>query len=243
MPLFGKPSAAMPEEMPHTAGGPVASFSRGGAPVDRVGQLAAKGFAETEMIDVLRKEGYSADEIDKALTEALKSGITGQSQQMQIQQQPQQFGQFEMPVQMQQTQLPELPAEFMQQQQMPEIPETSLPEQYYYPAQQFSPEEFVDLAIRERMGEVDSKMNEFVLKYQELDKRMEGVYEQLSDISKSRSTEQQQILAKIDSFKDTIDDISITIGSLEKAFKETLPSMIEAVRALTDIAQRMKSEA
>ena len=240
MQLFGKTAAGRPEEMPPPAGGPPVSFGRGGAPVDRVGQLAAKGFAEPEMIDVLRKEGYSADEIDKALTEAVKSGISGQPQQMQMQQPPQQFS---MPAQMQQTQLPELPAEFMQQQQMPEIPETSLPEQYYYPAQQFSPEEFVDLAIRERMGEVDSKMNEFVMKYQELDKRMEEVYEQVSEISKNRSTEQQQILAKIDSFKDTIDDISITIGSLEKAFKETLPSMIEAVRALTDIAQRVRTEA
>jgi len=237
MQLFGKPAAARPEEMPAAAG---ASFGRGSVPIDRIGQMAARGFAEPEMIDVLRKEGYAADEIDKALTGAVKSGISGQQQ---MPQPPQQFGQFGMPAQMQQTQLPELPAEFMQQQQMPEIPETSLPEQYYYPEQQFSPEEFVDLAIRERMGTVDSKMNEFVIKYQELDKRMQEVYEQVSDISKTRSTEQQQIIAKIDSFKDTIDDISITIGSLEKAFKETLPSMIEAIRALTDIAQRMKTEA
>jgi len=93
------------------------------------------------------------------------------------------------------------------------------------------------------MNVVDSKINEFMIKYQELEKKMAEVHSQVSSISKTRSSEQQQILTKVDSFNDTIEEMNITIKSLEKAFKETLPSMIEAVRALTDIAQRVKSEA
>jgi hypothetical protein len=46
-----------------------------GAPIDRVKDLSTRGFSEPDMIEVLRKEGYNPEEIDSALTEALKEGV------------------------------------------------------------------------------------------------------------------------------------------------------------------------
>jgi DNA-binding transcriptional MerR regulator len=212
--LFGKKE---PEKMP--------AAGKGYVPVERIRDLASKGFSEPDMIDVLRKEGFSADEIDRALTEALKSGVSGISQ----------------PSAQPAPALPTLEQIQPAQQQMPQIPETSLPEQYYQ--QQYAPEEYVEYLVKERTAEIDEKISEFMVRYQELEKRMVEVHEQISVMAKTRTSTEELILSKIESFKDVVGDVDIRLGSLEKAFKETLPALIEAVRTLSDLVQRTKREA
>src|SRR3989344_4490269 len=206
------------------------SMSAGkGFPSERVGELSAKGFPEGEIIDVLRKEGYGPEEIDRAMTQVLKLGVPGGGQNMS--QGPSELPQLE-------------PLEPMAQ-QMPQMPETSIPEQYYYPQQQqqqYSSEEYVDFLVRERVGEVDHKINEFMVKHAELEKRLAEVNNQMTALVQTRTSEEQMILSKLDSFKDVMNDVTIRMGSLEKAFKETLPALIESVRALSDLVQRMKRE-
>lgn len=198
-----------------------------GVPIDRVKDLSGKGFSEPDMIDVLRKEGYSPEDIDNALTEALKMGVSGVAA----------------PTQPQQEQMPVLPAlqPIEVAQSMPVMPETSLPQNYYQ--QQYPTEEYVEYLVRERMGGVDEKINEFTIRYEELEKRMQTVWDQLNTIASGRSSEQQQILQKIDVLKDGMVEMETRLGSLEKAFRETLPSLIESVRALSDLVGRVKREA
>jgi hypothetical protein len=199
-----------------------------GMPIDRVKELSGKGFSEPDMIDVLRKEGYSPEEIDSALTEALKMGVSGVTP----------------PAQQQQEQMPLLPALQPVEaavQNIPIMPETSLPQNYYQ--QQYPTEEYVEYLVRERMGGVDEKINEFTIRYEELEKRMQTVWDQLNTIATGRSTEQQQILQKLDVFKDSLVEMETRMGSLEKAFRETLPALIESVRALSDLVGRVKREA
>src|SRR3989344_4487234 len=174
------------------------SMSAGkGFPSERVGELSAKGFPEGEIIDVLRKEGYGPEEIDRAMTQVLKLGVTGGGQNMS-----------------------QGPSE----------------------QQQYSSEEYVDFLVRERVGEVDHKINEFMVKHAELEKRLAEVNNQMTALVQTRTSEEQMILSKLDSFKDVMNDVTIRMGSLEKAFKETLPALIESVRALSDLVQRMKRE-
>jgi DNA-binding transcriptional MerR regulator len=199
---------------------------KGFVPIERVKDLSTKGFSEPEMIDVLRKEGFAPEEIDKALTEALKTGAVGTPQssapalptleQLQSQTQP-------------------------QQQQMPQIPETSLPQEYYQ--QQYPTEEYIEYVVRARTADMDEKMNEFTVRYGELEKRMAEINEQLNNLAKARTSGEQLIISKIDSSKDLMTDVDTRLSSLEKAFKETLPALIEAVRTLSDLVQRVKREA
>jgi len=197
---------------------------KGFVPVDRVKDLSSKGFSEPDMIDVLRKEGFSPEEIDKALTEALKSGVVGT---------PQESGPS-LPI------LEELQPQQQIQQQMPQVPETSLPQEYYQ--QQYPTEEYIEYIVRARTAEMDEKINEFMIRYGELDKRLAEVNEQLNNMSKARTSGEQLIISKIDSFKDLLMDVDTRLDSLEKAFKETLPALIESVRALSDLVQRLKRE-
>jgi len=201
------------------------SSGRGSLPIDRINELSGKGFPEHEMIDILRKEGYAADEIDKAMTQVLKLGVTGSPQ-------PSMSGPSE---------LPSLEQMQPMQQQMPQIPEASLPQEYYQP-QQGASEEYIEYMIKERVGVVDQKINDFTIKHDELEKRLADVSSQLNNILQARTSEEQLILTKVDSIKDGLDDLVIRNESLEKAFKDTLPALIESVRSLSDLVQRLKRE-
>jgi hypothetical protein len=203
-----------------------APSGKGVVPVDRVSELASRGFSEHEMIDVLRKEGFSADEIDKAMTNVLKLGVTGGPQP------PPSAGPEELPS-LEQFQTP--------QPQMPEMPDTSLPQEYYQP-QQYSSEEYVDYLVKEKTRAVDEKISEFTVRYTELEKRIIELNNQLTTIIQAKTGEEQQILSRLDSFKDMVNELNIRMGSLEKAFKDTLPALIESVRALCDLVQRLKRE-
>jgi hypothetical protein len=206
---------------------------KGFVPTDRVGELASRGFSEPEMIDVLRREGFSSEEIDNALTQSLKSRAVGDSAS------PQES--FDLSTQgpnmptMDQISATQIPKETATLQ----VPESSLPSEYYH---QYPTEEYVDLIVQSRMVELNERLSEFVVRYNELERRVEFINEQLNELGKIRGGEQQQILEKIELFNESLLDSSSRMGSLEKAFKETLPALIESVRALTDLVQRMKKD-
>jgi len=219
-------------------------IGKGMVPIEKVKSLSNKGFSEPEMIDVLRKEGYSSEEIDSALTQALKIGVTGESgdsmtkpptlQELQTQQ-------IQTPLQPPiQPQMPAIP----QNTQIPQVPEPSMQfQQTYYPEGDYNTEELVESIVQERMGELNSKLTEFRSKYSNLERKMADLHNQLSVVSKSKSESEHVIVSKLDSYGDTLADMNARLSSLEKAFKEALPALIESVRALTDLVGRFKREA
>jgi len=212
--LFGKKA---PEESP--------TMGKGFIPIDRVRELSDKGFSEPEIIDVLRKEGFGAEEIDRALTQVLKIGVTGQPESP------------ELPtLQNFQTEPEPIEARSM----MPQIPERSLD----YPQYQegYGTEELIESVVHERMGEVEQRFVEIGTKQADLERSISNLHHQLSIMSKGRSETEQSILAKVDSLKDTMDEINGRLSSLEKAFKDALPALIESVRSLTELVQRVKRE-
>lgn len=201
-------------------------LGRGFIPIERVKDLSSKGFSEVEMIDILRKEGFSAEEIDKGLTEALKSAVSQETPTF-----PQK--------QEEKKQLPTI-EEITPRQEIPSIPETSLPEAYYYP--EYSTEDYVDYLIKEKTKDIEEKINIFSMKFNELEKKVESMYGQINYLAKTKPEEQQLIITKIENFKETVDDVNVRLSGLERAFKETLPALIESVRALSDLVQRLKKE-
>ncbi len=204
---------------------------KGSIPVERVRDLTGRGFSEVEVIDVLRKEGYSPGEIDSALTQSLKFAATNAPQPHQTYHTGSSLPTLE-----------EIAAPKPEEQQ-PQIPETSLPESYYQQYQQNYPtEEYVDYVVQARMGEITQKITEFSMKSQEIERRTQEVSDRISEIMNLRNAEQTQILSKIETFKEGVSDIEIRMSSLEKAFKETLPALIESVRGLTDLVHRLKRE-
>ena len=230
--LLGANKKKEPEKTPR--------IGKGMVPIEKVKSLSNKGFSEPEMIDVLRKEGYSSEEIDSALTQALKIGVTGESEDYMSKPptlQELQTQQMQPPTQPQMFDIP-------QNTQIPQTPEPSMQfQQAYYPEGDYNTEELVESIVQERMGELNGKLTEFRSKYSNLERKMADLHNQLSIVSKSKSESENIIVNKLDSYGDTLADMNARLSSLEKAFKETLPALIESVRALTDLVGRFKREA
>jgi len=199
-------------------------LGRGFIPIDRVRELSSRGFTEPEMIDVLRNEGFSPEEIDRAFTQALRAGIANKPKETETK-----------------SELPTIEQLIPEKKKDPEleVPESSVPQEYY---EQYSTEDYVNALVEGRISEVDDKIKEISLKYQAIEKEINLMRNQLNELTKVRTGEQQQILSRIDDFSSSIEEVNMRMASLEKAFKETLPALIESVRALSDLVQRLKRE-
>ena len=195
-------------------------LGKGYVPTDRVKELSDKGFSEPEMIDVLRKEGFSAEEIDRALTQVLELKVSGAPEP--------------------ESSLPTFGQPQPQAPQMPQIPEPSL--QYPQVPEGYGAEELVESLVHERMADVDEKLAEFRVKDADLERKMSNLHHQLSILTRGTSQTEQAIVSKLDSLKDSLIDLDARMSSLEKAFKDALPALIESVRSLTDLVQRFKKE-
>lgn len=211
---------------------------KGFVPIDRVREMASRGFSEPEIIDVLRREGFSAGEIDRALMQALRVGVTGEHQQ-----QPQQMPQQPRQVEEQQTQRPALPTmeDLGQDQhgpQMPQIPETSLPENY---SQSYSTEDYIDYIVQQRMSEVVEKVSDMDNKFQTIQTKIEAIADAIKS-SGSRGSMDMQVSQKMEELSKSVSEVDNRLSGLEKAFSQTLPAMVDSVRSLTDLVQKMKKQ-
>lgn len=200
---------------------------KGEVPVERVKEMSSRGFSEPEIIDVLRKEGYSPKEIDQAFSLVLKSNIGEEKSKKEKKE-----------AKKEEIKLPTL-QEIVPKPVEPEIPETTLPQEYYqYSAEEYA--NYIDSIVQARVSEVSGKITELSAKYDEVKKQIEKIVEQLGEMTKERVGEEKRLLNRIDSFKESLEELNIKVGSLERAFKETLPALIESVRALSDLVQRIK---
>jgi chromosome segregation ATPase len=200
---------------------------RGQIPIERVKELFSHGFSEAETIDILRKEGYSPEEIDKALTEVIRSKIEEEKSEKKEEKK--------------ETKIPKVEDILSQPQEPQTIDTDELTSQYY----QYSLDDYVnyiDSIVESRVSEISEKISEISSKYAALEKKIAALDQALKELTRTRYSEQKALLDKIDSFRDSLEDINVRVGGLEKAFKETLPALIESVRALSDLVQRMKRE-
>ena len=206
-------------------------LGKGFVPRDKVRELSSKGFTEMQIISSLKNEGFSASEIDGALTQVLRAGVVDEE------------GEIPQTAPAETTGLPTLEdITKVEKVQMPAVPETSLPEEYQQP-EQYNTEEYVSMVVGEKMQNVESKIADFSVKYGELEGKLQQIHGQLNILATGEPTERELLSAKLDSLKETIDDVSVRLNAFERAFKETLPALIESVRALSDLVQRFKTEA
>jgi DNA-binding transcriptional MerR regulator len=201
---------------------------KGFIPIDRVKELASRGFSETEIIDTLRSEGFSPKEIDEALTRAITSAVSEPKKEEKKEE------------------LPTFSELMKESSPSPETSSQQINLEPFYPQYDQSSysevsEDYIEALIEARMSEVNEKISQMTLKYSELEKKIEAMSEKINQMAEKRGEEQKEILMKIDSLKGSLDDLVVKTEAIEKAFKDTLPALIESVRALSEIVQKIKS--
>ncbi|MCC5994212.1 MAG: hypothetical protein LM587_01305 [Candidatus Aenigmarchaeota archaeon] len=192
-------------------------------PVERVKELSSHGFSEPEIVDVLRREGYSPKEIDLALTQALKEKLQAPSVPLGEEKK-------------EETKLPTL-EEVIRKPQQEASRSSQSPE---VQTQQYSWEDYfnyIDYLIHSRISEINKELENFNLKYQTMEKRIEEINQSLRDTLVKRDEAFAQIMKKIEELSSSIIELSTKIAALEEIFKEVLPALIESVRSLTKLVR------
>ncbi len=202
-------------------------------PIERVKELSSHGFSEPEIIDVLRKEGYGPQEIDLALTMALKEKLNPQETKAQDigGKKEEASPTFE---------------EIAHKLQRGSTIQTTQPttEQYTHQfqiQQQYSWEDYfnyIDYLVHSRINEVSKELEKIDLKYQTLERRIDEINQNIKQTVVTKEESYHQILRKIDELNSSISEMSQRINALEEIFKEILPALIDSVRSLSRLVQQ-----
>ncbi|MFZ8830408.1 MAG: hypothetical protein ACO2OO_03095 [Candidatus Aenigmatarchaeota archaeon] len=192
-------------------------------PVERVKELSSHGFSEPEIIDILRKEGYNPQEIDLALTQALKEKLQTTTSTKQKEEIPS----FEEVVKKVQ------PDQQIQQQSIQYTSSTQHEQQYSW-EEYFS---YIDYLIHSRISEINKELEKINMKHQNLERRIDEINQNFKEIVSKREETYTQILRKIDELNSSIANLALRISTLEELLKDILPALIESVRSLSRLAQ------
>jgi len=200
-------------------------------PIERVKELSSHGFSEPEIIDVLRKEGYSPQEIDLALTEALKEKL--QTTALTQQKEEEKIPSFEDVVKKVQPEQQTQPQPIQQPNIRYQQAQLQLDQQYSW-EDYFN---YIDYLIHSRISEINRELEKINAKYQDLERRIEEINLNVRESVSKKEETYTQILRKFDELNSSMADLAQRINTLEEILKDILPALIESVRSLTKIAQ------
>ncbi|MEM5815076.1 MAG: hypothetical protein QXD89_01130 [Candidatus Aenigmatarchaeota archaeon] len=187
-------------------------------PINRVRELSSKGFSETEIIDILRKEGYSPAEIDLALSQVLKESIEKslpKEEKQQIAQQPQS----------------EIVKKLEEAAQSAPLQTSS--EEYQINWDEYF--DYIDYLIQNRINEVSNQIKIMEERYQNLQRKIEEIVGEIKNQKIKEEEIKNEISRNFSNLEKTIRDLSIKIESMEEILREVLPTLIDSVRTLNSL--------
>ncbi len=222
-------------------------------PVDRVLDLSKQGKSDAQVSESLRKEGFAASDIDKAYAGAVKSAVAAPapmaSQQFaplsEVQQAP--VTDFEIPSQRTEEYPAEMPQEAgpVETQEAgwtPEVPETGIMGMGMAPPSTGELEEIVESVVEEKWKDLQERLEDMHDRIDAIEGKITTLTVQVNTLKDAGTSERGSIESKIDEYKDSINGIESRIGSIERAFKETLPSMIDSVKSITEVVEKLKAQ-
>jgi len=206
---------------------------RGAVPMERVRMLTQQGMSDKDVIRQLKSEGYSYDEIEKGMLNAVKDGVDQTSLPM-MQQQPQ--IRRPQPV----TNLPTWDEVYEQPQSQEEQEQFAFTEEE--PTSDISPE----LAIEELVeGVVNEKWEKLETRLDNTEKnlhRLMVMTKKISEKEPTGSVTETGHSEDIQSLYAKVEDLEARVGGLEKAFKQFLPSLTRNIEALSHMIHEMKDK-
>lgn len=220
-------------------------IGKGEVPTEKVKNFLSRGFTEIEIIDLLRKEGYSPQEIDMALLHAT-------TELKKVQNQSQQAVQATQTQSLQQTKeeskepIQQASSQPSSQLQTPSISavEKSIEEKTEKQDVQIdyiSLEEYIEYLLREKTQEINKRLIEINLRYKELEDKILNLRREIEEMSTKSREDTNKILNEIRISRDNVNELSIRVETLSKTLKELLPSLVESVRLLSEIVQKLKT--
>ncbi|MFP4046036.1 MAG: hypothetical protein ACLFS3_03175 [Candidatus Aenigmatarchaeota archaeon] len=216
---------------------------------DEIESMASQGFSEQEIISELRDEGYSNKDINKAIQKILKYRVNSEGESPSLQkdrrsgqtnqsQQQQQQGNFVAPS----------PDEMSPEEQRPNEPFAKYMGSEENPIWEMTEEEEIQLEelieeiIEEKWSGVRQNLQKMETENENLKNKIYSMEERIQGLEEKHQKEKEKLEDKVDRTFNHIENIEARVNSVEKAFKEFLPSLTENVRSLSGIVNELKQQ-
>lgn len=254
-------------------------------PTSDVQSLSARGMSEPDIINTLRNEGYTTDEIDHAMKSSLRSRVSGPSGGMpprgpepverpvpppsrppkgvfdeRLEPLPGPAGPPKEPF----DPMGDLPAEprgsdfgrtspsfeprpgpgrfeepGFNRPRPPAMPQRP---KRHKPMERKEMEELTEVIVDEKIKEFQGKFNSMNAHMQQMNKRIDGLKNEIEGIRSEKMTEVKEIEGMIEGFKTSIGDVTVRIDGMEKALKDSLSPMLESMRSLSETVKLLKQK-
>ena len=203
-------------------------------PIEEVQKLTRSGLGDRDIIKELKNQGYSYEQIEKAMLQAVKAGVGEEEKPIEKKEEMESMiGRYEeespgeplgeLPV------LGELyPTERGEPISEITLPETEKPELII--------EELVEGVVEEKWQKLDEEMKKMDDKF---DKIRVG-FEQLKQRMGEEKEPGKDFGVEITGLSNRLDDLEVRIGGLEKAFKQFLPALTRNIESLSGMVHEMK---
>lgn len=103
-------------------------------------------------------------------------------------------------------------------------------------------EELAEIIVNEKTRNLKSKFSIMDTRFQELNKRIDSLSNEINSIRTKKSSEVKGIEEKIDSYSKNMDEIGGRMESVEKVLKDSLGPMLESMRSLSELVKSMKEK-
>lgn len=187
-------------------------------PEERVTFLLSRGLAEPEIIKVLKDEGYSFQEIDSGITNVLKEHVS--SEQSNTFEAPQESYQGEdlAPV------FRPNPDEVAREEAEIRTKSAIMEEM----------EEIIETLIEEKFSKVLEELDIVDKRFNEVNERLRQLNERLSAFEAQEKQSDASASEKIGEVNAREESIEPRVTSLEKAFKDIIPNLVESIREMRE---------
>lgn len=235
-------------------------------PVDEVKRLASSGRSEEEIIDTLRSQGYSNEDISEALNRALKFTVGGDIQESAPRRssgrgREERGGRRERgPARDERPPPPPEPREEQDQYGSPpggpesgmagtggRMGDMDLPSGgdviEMTAEEEIELEALIEEIINEKWRDVEAHMSELDQMYTATLDRVDEIEARTEETVERYSSEGEQAGERIEELSERTDRLEGKVNSLERAFKEFLPELTEDIRELSNVVEDLKSEA
>lgn len=206
-----------------------------GSPVEEVQKMTRTGMSDKDIIKKLKAKGFSYDEIERAMLQAVKSGVSDEEPMMRKAQPT----------------VPELES-FYEEQPTDDIFETPMPQpqrkqgraQMEFEEPQEQPElmleELIEGVIEDKWHKFESNMKKLEEDFNKMRAEMSQFQQKVESTKKEPQT--KELEANFTELTERLSDIEARVGGLEKAFKQFLPSLTKNIESLSNMIHEMKSK-
>jgi DNA-binding transcriptional MerR regulator len=202
----------------------------GTIPLERIQNMAQSGMSDRDIMRRLKAEGYSYEQIERAMLGAVKQGVAPVEPS---------------PAPHRTSELPTLDDIYAAEPRRPgpadisDLLEPELEGAEPIPPEELSPE----LAIEELIeGTVDEKMQSIEDKIEKLQEEQHRIRVLLKRLKERAEKTTETPAPDISEFREKLTDLEARVGGLERAFKQFLPGLTHNVESLSKMIHELKEK-